>query len=508
MKKFLFIPLDERPCNYDFPYQIFNNEEFVIQRVPFEYMGLKKRPGNIAKINEFLYKEFKNADGAVISIDTLLYGGIVPSRLHFFSYEEVKKRLDILKLIKKEKPDFKIYAFNLVMRCPRYNDDDEEPDYYLHHGLDLFNRKYIQHRLELNLATDEERQQLSIIQIPHEYIEDYETRREINCKINIDAVELVKEGIIDFLIIPQDDSAPYGYTALDQKKIKNKVRDCFIQDKVLTYPGADEVGNTLFARMFNELHHRKPLVYLYYPSPLCKNIIPCAEDRNLDISARYQIIAAGCLVASTIAEADLVFAINAPGKQMIATQFREWSSEGYTIMRNLEEFVDFIEYCIDVLKKPVTIGDIGYCNGSDPRLITLIEQKQLYLKLAGYASWNIPCNSLGTALPMGIRYLYPFNQSTFYDFLVHRFIEDMGYSTLVRKIVREQYCEKMGYTIYDIGGQRGEFSELVKKLLYEQVSLHMPFFKNKFEILDIYMPWSRTYEVGLKIHYKGELPNG
>lgn len=75
MKKFLFIPLDERPCNYDFPYQIFNNEEFVIQRVPFEYMGLKKRPGNIAKINEFLYKEFKNADGAVISIDTLLYGG-------------------------------------------------------------------------------------------------------------------------------------------------------------------------------------------------------------------------------------------------------------------------------------------------------------------------------------------------------------------------------------------------------------------------------------------------
>ena len=101
------------------------------------------------------------------------------------------------------------------MRCPRYNDDDEEPNYYLYHGLDLFNRKYIQHRMALNIATQEEIDQLSTITIPQEYINDYENRREVNCKINLACVELVKENIIDFLIIPQDDSAPYGYTALD-----------------------------------------------------------------------------------------------------------------------------------------------------------------------------------------------------------------------------------------------------------------------------------------------------
>ena len=100
--RYLYIPLDERPCNYDFAYEIFNDDFLNIQRVPFEYMGLKKKPGNIEKINDFLIKEAKNADGVVLSIDTLLYGGIVPSRLHFFDYETVAKRLSILKKVKKE----------------------------------------------------------------------------------------------------------------------------------------------------------------------------------------------------------------------------------------------------------------------------------------------------------------------------------------------------------------------------------------------------------------------
>ena len=132
MLKIIHIPLDERPCNYDFPKNIFEGEEFNIVRVPFEYMGLKKKPGNIEKIQEFFLNEAKDAYAAIISIDTLIYGGIVPSRLHYFTIEEVTKRLDIIKEIKKINPTIKLYAYNLVMRCPHYDDDDEEPFYYQH----------------------------------------------------------------------------------------------------------------------------------------------------------------------------------------------------------------------------------------------------------------------------------------------------------------------------------------------------------------------------------------
>ena len=60
MLKIVHIPLDERPCNYNFPKEIFHGEEFEIVRVPFEYMGLKKKPGNIEKIQEFFKKECKD----------------------------------------------------------------------------------------------------------------------------------------------------------------------------------------------------------------------------------------------------------------------------------------------------------------------------------------------------------------------------------------------------------------------------------------------------------------
>ena len=61
MLKIVHIPLDERPCNYNFPKDIFHGKEFNIVRVPFEFMGLKKKPGNIDKIQDFFEKECKDA---------------------------------------------------------------------------------------------------------------------------------------------------------------------------------------------------------------------------------------------------------------------------------------------------------------------------------------------------------------------------------------------------------------------------------------------------------------
>ena len=503
MNKILHIPLDERPCNYEFPKQIFQGGEWEILTLPFSYLGLKKKPAQIEKIQQWVLNNYQSAYGIVISIDMLLYGGIVPSRIHYFSFEELKERLNILKLIKSKRPDFKIYAYNLVMRCPQYNDDDEEPSYYQNYGLNIFRHKYIEHKKSLNIATNEELEEEKQIFIPEEFVLDYETRRMTNLQVVLEVINLVKENIIDFLIIPQDDSAPYGYTALDQAQVAKKVNDNKLFFKILTYPGADEVSNTLFARLLNEYYNKRPLVYLFYPAEKAKTVIPCAEDRYLDISAKYQILAAGCLFTPSLKDADLIFAINAPSKTMISSQFRESSDDGYSVNRNLLDFINFIDYCINVLNKPVCIGDVGYCNGGDLALITLIEQKKMYLKLAGYASWNIPCNSLGTALPMGIRYLYPHEQQLFNNFLIHRFVEDVGYCTLARKILREQYCNDE-FSIYDTKQMRGKFSELAKKIIIEQVNKYMPTLKDKYKILDAYMPWIRTYEIGLKIIYTGD----
>lgn len=505
MLKIVHIPLDERPCNYNFPKDIFKGDEFNIVRVPFELMGLKKRPGNIDKIQEFFEQECKDAYAVILSIDTLLYGGIVPSRLHYNTVDEISKRLEVIKRVKQNNPSIKIYAYNLVMRCPHYDDDDEEPFYYQHYGLALHEKKAIEHKMEVHVATENEIQYYQTLKIPYEYECDYANRRQVNTSITCKVVDLVHEGIIDFLIVPQDDSAPYGYTAKDQMKVRSQVEKYHLQLKVLTYPGADEVSNTLFARMLNEYYHKKPLIYVMYPSDECKNVIPCAEDRPLDISVRYQIIASGCLMSSSIETADLILAINAPTKHMISSQFREYSDYfGYVVSRNLVEFVERIDDLIHNQNKAVTICDIGYCNGADPAFITLLDSKNLYMDLAGYASWNIPCNSLGTALPMGIRYIYPHNEENFNDFLMSRFVEDIGYSSLARKELREKYCgtNQGDYTIYDVHGQKDPYwINLTHKVINELLVELCPNLKGRYEILDMYFPWSRTYDIGLTVKY-------
>ena len=237
-KRILIVPLDERPCNYNFSHQMFQTDDVIVDRIPFEYMGFKKKKGNIEKINEYILLNYDKYDGMVISIDTLLYGGIVPSRIHFEKYEDLIERLNVLRTIKEKKSELKIFAFNLVMRCPRYNDDDEEPEYYKYEGENIFYKGYYEHKIELNEITESELADYKKRQVTQENLDDYLARRNINNQVTRHVVGLVNENVIDFLIVPQDDSAPYGYTVKDQLKVRTEVEKYKLHFKVLSYPGA------------------------------------------------------------------------------------------------------------------------------------------------------------------------------------------------------------------------------------------------------------------------------
>ena len=89
MKKIVILPLDERPCNYNFPLFLSEgNSRYVLAAPPREMMGKKKIPGNYSALKEFLQRECSDAYGLILSVDALLYGGIVPSRLHGTAHGE------------------------------------------------------------------------------------------------------------------------------------------------------------------------------------------------------------------------------------------------------------------------------------------------------------------------------------------------------------------------------------------------------------------------------------
>ena len=288
--KIVLLPLDERPCNYQFPVKLFSHDDIDIFTP--KKLGDKKAPADLESINEFLTRECKDATGLVISLDTLLYGGLVPSRIHDENETKLKERLRILSDIKKNNPKLIIYAFNVIMRCPAYSSSDEEPDYYEDYGKEIHELGAALHKSRLEMEIDTPIDELTN-KIPKEYLDDYISRRRVNKELNLASLELISEKTIDALVIPQDDSSRFGFAAIDQGEVRRVIADKLLEDKVLMYPGADEVELTLISRMINVLKEKKPKVYLKYVSEAAKSIIPLYEGNMLSGTLKYHVLSAG-----------------------------------------------------------------------------------------------------------------------------------------------------------------------------------------------------------------------
>jgi len=504
MYKIAYVPLDERPCNYAFPNLLVPHTEVTLVEPSLDLMGDKKTPGKTSEIWKWLFKTIEHCDGAILSIDTLIYGGIIPSRLHHLSLEECKEALQQLDQLKELNPNVKLYAFSLIMRCPKYSSSDEEPDYYEEYGQEIFNYGRLQHLISANLASNEEKEEFARLEtfVPKTIMNDFLTRRAINVEVNKLVLEYVKKGIIDFLVIPQDDSAPYGWTALDQQKVRQTIAQLDLEMDVYMYPGADEVGLTLLARMLNHFKNERPRIYPYFSSVEGPSVTPLYEDRPLLESVKYQILAAGGLLTYQLNDADLVLLLNSPVDSMMEAAYQDELSTKYQVNRNIIELVEQAEHIMKQYNIPVIVGDVAFANGSDLTLLKLLKHKNLLFKLAGYAGWNTSSNSLGTCIAQGIIYRLFGKTSEHLDFLALRYVEDAGYCSAVRKHVTNEILPEYGYNYFAIDGQRGVIAEIVRTELDQFIKTNIETEDNRIEIIDLYMPWRRMFEVGLKVKYR------
>ena len=512
MKKIVLIPIDERPCTYDYPNMLASMAKDInFVEIPREFMGDCKIPGNMEKMHEFLIKECVDADYAIIAIDSILYGGIVPSRLHYDSEETLLERLNVLRKIKEINPKIKLYAYHLIMRCPSGSGDSEEPNYYALCGREIHLLGAYKHKEQVNALTDFEKEDYENINKfiadnnYQQYVDDYLARRKINAIMNLHTLDLVKDNVIDFLIIPQDDSAPYGLTALDQMVVRSKLHELRLDLKAIMYPDADAVSNSLLAKTINEINNVRPKVYVRYSSCNEGNIIPNYEDRPVSESIKYQIMAAGGLQTDSYSESDIVLMVNVPLKDMkeARTLYDALHREvnpgetnlDYTVGRNLVEYVEYIKYLISI-NKCVCVADIAYANGGDTILFNLLRNEDLLFKVNAYAGWNTAANTLGTCIPLSmINKLYGFSQE-FYDFMGLRYLEDVGYMSNVRFTAWDSFNHKYEWKEID-GKENGEVATYIRNHLNEWIKDNLTSSNYNVEIIKHEQPWNRFFETGL-----------
>lgn len=500
MKNVLYIPLDERPCNANFVPLIAKGTEYNLI-TPYEAIsGNKKVPANIDEIWAWMFHNIDKFDIAILSIDMLIYGGIVPSRLHYIPLEKSIERLDNLRKLKKIKPTLKIFAFNLIMRCPSYSNSDEEPDYYEDYGSKIFMHGVLTHKTTLNLINKDEEDELAQIKklLPIDTLNDYISRRKLNMKINKATIDLVNENVLDFLVIPQDDSAPYGFTSIDQQELREYIHTNRLDFKVYMYPGADEVGLTLFARLINMDKNLKPCVYTRFSSTKGPFIIPLYEDRMLFETIKYHILCAGGIPVDSMACADIVLMVNSPAEKMYEAWEQNNPNAAHNLNKNLVEFIEYMDYVINVKKLPCALADVNYSNGGDLELIDNLANKDLLFKVASYAGWNTNANTLGTTICQSLIYNIYGKTKDHLNFLALRYVEDVGYCSYVRKFITDSFLPQLNMSYFMVDGKNGKVATMVQKELQNFADERLTDTKYGINILNNYMPWSRMFEVGIE----------
>ena len=506
MKRILYVPLDERPCNNLFPQMELRVRKDIAMTVPGkELLGAKKEAGDIKGLWAFVSREAKRCDAAVLSAEMLFYGGLLPSRLHHLPDGWKEECVERMRALRKENPGIRLYVFQLIMRTPGYNSGDEEPDYYEQYGERIFRRAWYLDKQERQGLSEEETEHLQIIdrEIPSEIIRDYEWRRAYNLQLNRMVLELVEEGVIDFLSIPQDDSSEFGYTAKDQKVIGREIRARRLQNRVLMYPGADEAGCTLTARAVTEILGIKPGIYPFYASAMGPYIVPLYEDRCMAESLKAHVMAAGGRLCDSPAEAELILAINCPGKVMMESFDQKEADITYRSFRSLNWFTEKIA---DQIRqgKPVMVADCAYSNGGDLEFLEMLDTLGVLDRLVSYKGWNTHCNTLGSTLAQGIlAYGVDGARQQIRENLLYHILDDGIYQAEIRSVVTAG-MEGTELTYFDLKDQQEQIAKKESAALAEAFAALA---KNTFRDIElvepeVFHPWNRMFEIGLSLKYR------
>lgn len=431
--KICFIPIDNRPVCYNLPKDIAAIDETIELYIPpREFLGDLTKIAKVDNIFDWM-KTLPECDAMVLSLDTLAYGGLIPSRRGSETFEEIRARTEQLKPLIKGK---KVYAFSSIMRISNNNCNEEEKEYWSEYGKKIF-----EYSFNGGGETD----------VPAEIIEDYLSTRKRNFEINKLYLEWQKEGLFDTLIFSKDDCAVKGFNVDEARELES------LGGKTKT--GADEIPLTLLARAIE----KDIKVFVEFIEPEYKYCVSNYEDVSIEKSVEGQLELGGFARVYTPEEADLILIVN----NFVEKQgelVMDWPTGG----KYKGQWI--------APQKPYAIADVRYANGADNDFVEEILPK-LNDNFYGYVGWNTSANTLGSLLA-GVKTKFlagKYNEEAFKRLQMIRFLDDWGYQANVR----------VNGQTPDIKALMKPFEDKLSKYLkYEPIS----------QITYTY-PWNRSFEI-------------
>ena len=496
----LFVPQDDRPTSYEQSAAAAQKLGYTVLMPPKTMLG-GLEAGEPDALWEWAEARAGEADAAVVSTDSLIYGGLVASRKHELSEEELAERVDRIARLKQLNPKMKVYAFGSLMRTPASGpaSGGEEPDYYMTYGAQIFRRSGLLDKKDASgLSYGEQQELVSLTDaVPSEVWNDWMGRREKNFVANEQLIDFARKGTLDVFVLGKDDNAPLSATHMESRKLAEAaadVRPAHFQ----MLAGIDEFSMLLLARAVNDLSHTVPFVNVQYNWGVGGAMVPDYSDETIADSIKSDLLIAGAVAVPDAAKADLVLLVNTPPDGHMGCG--NWADNDGTDRYDAASFAQFAQGFVDAGSR-VAIADITRTNGSDNALMNALRDRALLFRLYGYAGWNTATNSVGFALGQGMLNVR-LPDADVDRLLLDRYLDDWGYQSNVRTQVTEQLSWLQDTNVYlNLGRYEAATQLRVTRLLRQFAAQNLPPMPG-VDHLDFYFPWHRMFIGGIVVPEK------
>ncbi len=509
--RILLIPLDDRPPCLQFPVKMGLIGDAEIVTPPRELLGRFTEFGKSDEIIKWLKTQnLKSFDAAIVSIDMLAYGGLVAMRVHQTDDATAVRRIEFIREMRRLAPKMKIYGSSVIMRLAPTGDVKNEA-----YRANL--ARWAEVSVEADAKSKSETAKLEK-EIPAFALADYKVARARDLKINLKTIDLTREGVIDYLILSQDDAKPKGIHVADREKLIAETARLNLKEKIAVQPGADEVSMLLLARSLTDKYDYHPRIKAVYSSDVTKNKFMPYEDRALNQTVSFHIKAVGASEVADEKQADIWFYV-------FASRFENGRAESFA-----GEIAEKI-----AANQRVIVADVdpkGDVQGGGVIFAEELLNKKIFKRLYSYAAWNTAGNTIGTTLPQGVVFavkekiytkLKKENHARWLEknevkinrtqqaqdwFMLNRLFDDYVYHSIVRpdalNFIRSNKWNSFRLT----DEQTTKVVEFSLEKMKPKISdIAQRYFQNEkcsISELNFVLPWNRTFEA--EINFKNPCP--
>ena len=385
----ILVPLDGRPPCRQFVIDAGRIGGTEVVTPPHELQDYYSQPGDTKAMRRWLLEEVAKGtiDAVFLSVDQLLYGGLLTAREKQATPAEVEEFLAFLRELHEANPAVPIYAFSIL---PRLTPQDTIDGYDERRDIMAYSR--LAGRQAAGLPVDETKLAALKAKIPPASLERYLAHFRENATLNERLIDLTHEGTLARLVLGQDDGEEYGIPNIEKYALLDYIKSLGLSDRqVFLTHGADEIALSLLAAWHNEQTGYAPKIFVAYNDPGARDRVMPYMAVSTGVCTEEKIRLTGGSLAASPEEADftLLVSTNDTDKDTL------WSRGA--CVRLLEDNL--------AKGQPTALVDLSkHFNADETVLPQLIAAAFPVNHLLAYAGWNTTSNAIGTAVAQACLY--------------------------------------------------------------------------------------------------------